>query len=273
MGNQSTTDAADNQDADATASTGANQSTDQNDATTENQNADNGDNLDTSKSTENSDDDDSKSTTENKEDTSNPKFDDDLDEWATKTKRKAPETDSERALLQEIRDGQRDYSRSKQAKDVEKDVNKAIQDAKPADNKEDGDDDEDPLAKEVADLKASNAEEKSLRLRSEYFTDNSVTDAEATAMGEILKEKSDKGGKTAYDYWTSPEQLQDWHQLAKARLVQTTDTTVIEQRAAQQERERIAKEHQAGGSSRSAKTTTQAKAGGYNRNEFLKSDD
>lgn len=96
-------------------------------------------------------------------------------------------------------------------------------------------------------------------------------------MGEILQEKVDKAQtpeqkKAAFDYWTNPDNLEDWHALAKARLVSTTDTTVIEQEAARKERERIAKESQANGGGRAATTTTEKKSG-YDRTEFLKSDD
>lgn len=275
MDEKSTTDAADNQDVDSKATTEDNQQTDQDKATTENQNDANkgDDNLDTSKSTDTSDDDD-KSKTGEDEDNSAPKFDTDLDEWAEKTGRPKPESDRERELYQEIRDGQREYSRSKQAKDSQSEVDKAIQDAKPADNKqEDDDDDRDPVEKRQDDLEARLAESEALRARESYFNEKSVTPEESKAMGEILKEKVDKGGKAAFDYWTNPDQLEDWHALAKARIASATDTTAIEQEAARKERARIAKEHQAGGPSRSATTTAPKEKSGYNRTEFLKSDD
>ncbi len=274
MDEKSTTDAADNQDVDAKANADANQSTDQDKATTDNQNADNSDNLDTSKSTDTSDDDDKKSTTGEKEDNSAPKFDTDLDEWAEKTKRAKPENDRDRAYLQEIRDGQREYSRNKQAKDSQTEVDKAIKDSKPADNKEDDEDDErDPVEKRQDDLEARLAESEALRARESYFNEKSVSPEESKTMGEILKEKVDKGGKAAFDYWTNPDQLEDWHALAKARLTSSTDNTAIEQEAARKERARIAKEHQAGGPSRNATTTESNDKSGYDRTKFLKSDD
>ena len=231
------------------------------------------DNLDdTSKSDTPTDDDKSK---EGGEDTPAPKFDSDLDEWAEKTGRAKPESDRERELYQEIRDGQREFSRSKQAKDVEKDVNKAIQDAKPTDNKPDEDDDDgrDPLEKRQDTIEQQLAEERALRARSEYMIDKSVTEEESKVMGEILKEKVAKGGKQAFDYWTDPANLEDWHTLAKAKLAVNQDTSVIEEEAARKERARIAKEHQAGGPSRNATATVPAKPQGYNRTEYLKSDD
>lgn len=242
---------------------------------TDKQTPDDGADLDSSKSTDKPTDDGDKTPEDGgkKGDTPAPKFDDDLDEWAEKTGRPKPETDRERELYQEIRNDRREKTREQQAKDSQKSVDKAIQDAKPDDNKQDDDDEDDPLAKEVAELKASNMEERNLRLRSEYFSANDVSEAEAKAMAEILQEKVDKGGQNAYDYWTNPDQLQDWHQLAKARLATTTDRAAIEEKAAQEERERIAKEHQASGGTRSAKVTQPAKPQGYNRTEYLKSDD
>lgn len=228
------------------------------------------DNLDeTSKSTETPADDDQKSKDGADDDTPADKFDTDLDEWAEKTGRPKPETDRERELYQEIRDGQREYSRSKQD-NSKKAVDKAIQDAKPADDKEDDDEYEEDAGERAERMIT---EERNLRLRSEYFSAESVTEEEAGVMGEILKEKVDKGGQKAYDYWTDPANLEDWHSLAKARLLSNKDTSVIEEEAARKERERIAKESQANGGSRSAKVTEPAKPKGYSRTEYLKSDD
>lgn len=233
------------------------------------------DNLEsTSKSTDTPADDDQKSKEGAKDDTPAKKFDTDLDEWAEKTGRRKPESDQEREDYQMIRDSQREYSRNK-SKDSQKEISKAIQDAKPDDNKaeDEDDDDRDPIEKRQDAIEAQLAEERALRARSEYFTEKSVTEEESKVMGEILKEKVDKGGKAAYDYWTDPNNLEDWHTLAQARLAANKDTSVIEQEAARKERERIAKESQANGGSRSAKVTQPAKSQGYNRTEYLKSDD
>lgn len=271
MENDSTTDAADNQ----SDQQNADNQSDQGQATTDQQNgAENTDNLETSNSTDNSgEDDNSNSSEEEDENSSASKFDDDLDEWAKKTNRAVPTTDSERKLLQEIRDGQREFSREQEAKKATAAVQDAMKDSKPADNKQDDEgDDDDPLAKEVAELKASNRSERTARLQSEYFSTHPVTPEESKVMGEILKEKVDKGGQSAYDYWTNPDNLEDWHTLAKARLNATTDTTAIETEAARKERVRIAKEQQANGPSRNAKSTATSEKKGYNRTEFLKAD-
>ena len=273
MENDSTTDAADNQ----SDQQDADNQSDQGKATTDQQtDTDKGaDNLEKSDSTDNSGEDDNSNSNEGKDDNSSAStFDDDLDEWAKKTNRAVPTTDSERKLLQEIRDGQREFSREQEAKKATAAVQDAMKNSKPADNKQDDEagDDDDPLAKEVADLKRSNREEKTARLQSEYFTTHPVTPEESKVMGEILKEKIDKGGQAAYDYWTNPDNLEDWHTLAKARIGSTTDTTAIETEAARKERVRIAKEQQANGPARNAtsKVTTDKK--GYNRTEFLKAD-
>jgi len=273
MDENSTTDAADNQ----SDQQNADNQTDQDKATTDNQNdADKGtDNLDSSNSTDNSGEDDKTKSTEGEDENSSAsKFDDDLDEWAKKTNRAVPTTDGERKLLQEIRDGQREFSRSQEAKKATAAVQDAMKDTKPTDNKQDDEagDDDDPLAKEVADLKRSNREEKTARLQSEYFTTHPVTPEESKVMGEILKEKVAKGGQAAYDYWTNPDNLEDWHTLAKARIGASTDTTAIETEAARKERERIAKEQQANGPSRNATTKVTSEKKGYNRTEFLKAD-
>lgn len=267
MENDSTTDVTDNQ----TDADNANQ-TDQSN-TTEQQtdaNTNDVDNLKKSDSTDDSNDD------SGDDNSSAPKFDTDLDEWAEKTKRPTPTTDRERELYQEIRNGQREFSRSKQAKESTSTVDAAIAQAKPADNKTDDDDERDPVEVRQDNLEARLAESEALRVRSEYFTDKSVDKATADEMGKILQEKVERAKtpeakKQAFDYWTHPDQLDDWHALAKARSV-TSDTTVIEEEAARKERARIAKESQAAGTGRNATTTTEKKTG-YDRRAYLASDD
>lgn len=279
MEKDSTTDAADNQ-----ADLDKDNQPDPKDASTESTtDADKtgADNRDTSKSTDDSDDGDkSKSTDKKDDDSSASTFDTDLDEWAEKTGRAKPTTDRERELYQEIRDGQREYSRTKAQKDATQSIEKAIDKAKPADKPVEGDDDEDdPVAKDVADLKRQNTEERHLRMRSEYFAEKSVTPEQSDMMGKILQEKVDKvkspqDKQRVLDYWTHPDQLEDWHALAKGRLAESKpDTSVIEEEAARKERERIAKESQAAGGNRNASTTGPSKKQGYNRTEFLKSND
>lgn len=210
-----------------------------------------------------------------------PKFDSDLDEWAEKTGRGKPTTDRERELFQEIRNNARDFSREKadkESKQAAEDISKAVDNLKP-DNKQDDDDDGgDDLEKDVKGLKAELAEQKRTARFESYFREKSVSTEESKVMGEILKEKVEKATspeakQSIIDFWTSADNLEDWHLLAKARMGVSADKSVIEQEAAKKERERIAKESQAAGGNRNASTTGEGKKGGYNRHEFLKSDD
>lgn len=212
---------------------------------------------------------DGSSTTDDKTtDNSTPQFDKDLDDWATKTGRAVPTTDRERELYQEIRNGQREFSR---ARSSQENVSKAITDQKPADD----DDDEgsgDPLLDRLNKYEASMQEERSLRIRSEYFGEHKVSEAEGKMMGDILKEKVDRGGAEAYKFWTNPDNLADWHALAQARLM-NQDTAAIRDQAAAEERARIAKESKAtGGANRSATTTQPAAKTGYDRDAFFAAD-
>lgn len=274
MENETTTVATDNQtDADKADQTDQSQTTTDSKTATDTTGSDN---LDTSKTTDTSAGDD-KSKTEEDAGASAPKFDTDLDEWAEKTKRPVPQDDRERALYQEIRDSQRDFSRSKQTKEATTEIAKSIDAVKPADNKEE-DDERDPVEIRQDEIENQLREERSLRVRSEYFAEKSVTADQSKVMGEILQEKVDRAAtpaakKAAFDYWTDPTNLEDWHALAKARLSTTTDTTVVQEEAARKERERIAKESQAAGAIRNAKSTTESAKTGYSRTEYLKSDD
>jgi hypothetical protein len=252
MEDDSTTDAANNQ-SDSAASTAT--STDSA-ASTEQQTADTGDNLDTSKSTDDSAGGD-KSTDDSGDDKAPTTFDTDLDDWAEKRNGAKPTTDVERQALQELRDKQREYTRNQQSKDANKEISKSIKDVKLPDGADQDDDTfEDPVTKRQDAIEAQLAEERNLRVRSEYFTDKGVTMEESKVMGEILKEKVAKGGKSALDYWTNPDNLEDWHSLAQARLMKSTDNSAVADAAAQKERERIAKESKANGPSRNASTTS-----------------
>lgn len=260
MEDDSTTAAADDQ----TDSGKTDDQTDPN-ATTDQQTPKTGDDLDTSKSTDESADGDKKPEEGKTEDeTPAPKFDSDLDDWAEKTGRKKPETDEDRALLQEIRDDKRNFSKGqeeKQAKKSADDLNKGIKDVKP-DVKSDDDDDRDPLEKRLDDSEARFEAERTARLQSEYFQENSVTEEESKAMQDFLKEtidtaESDDEKLEAFKYWTNPKRLGQWHKMAKANLASDpADTTALQDEAARKERVRIEREHQANGSSRSASTTT-----------------
>ena len=259
MDENSTTATDNSEQIDATAS-GATDTESQ--ATETTQTADNSDNLDSSKSTESSADGDK--STEGEEGandsttTSDKQFDSDLDEWAEKTGRPKPESDRERELYQEIRDGQREFSREKAAKAATKDVNDAIDSNKPESNKEEEDESDDPLEKRQNEIESQLQEERNLRLRSEFMHDKSVTGEEAKVMGDILKEKVEKGGKAAFDYWTNPDNLQDWLDLAKAKIGANADNSELEAEVTRRERERIAREQQATSPGRGAKQTTSA---------------
>lgn len=261
-------------DADAAAATAASTTGEESTSSTEQRTAtDGGDNSDTSTSTDESAADD-KSKTGEEDDKTAPasKFDDDLDDWAEKTKRGKPETDRERAALQEIRNSQREFSKQQEAKKAQDALKTGTEEAKP-----EGDDDEidDPLEKDVAELKASRDAERTARLQSEYFSANDVTSEEAKAMGDILKEmveseESPEDKKAAYDYWTNPKRLAKWHKLAKAELGSgAVDTTAVADEAARKERERIAKESHSNGPSRNASAPPADKTSEQKRKDAL----
>jgi hypothetical protein len=201
----------------------------------------------------------------------------DLDEWAEKTGRAKPESDRERELYQEIRDSQREFTRSKQAKDSQKEIDKAIQDAKPTDDKpdDDEDDDRDPVEKRQDAIEQQLAEERALRARSEYFTEKSVTEEESKVMGEILKEKVAKGGQKAFEYWTDPANLEDWHTLGES----TTCCEPIRTHPLSKKRRLVKSVRELRKSIRLVvlramrRLLLPAKPQGYNRTEYLKSDD
>lgn len=189
------------------------------------------------------------------------KFDTDLDEWAESRGYEKPRDDKDRRLLQDIRNGQRDFSRDQQAKKTASKLEQSIQGAKPDDakNKQGSDEDDediDPLEKRTDSLESELKEERNVRLRSEYVSANGVTDEEVDVMGEILKEEADLNGLEAFEFWSSPGQLPKLHTLAKAKLTESQDPSEIEREAARKERERIAKEHQANGSARNASNVT-----------------
>lgn len=237
---------------------------------TDTQNVNQDANLDTSTSTDNTSDatasdktstDDAKSDDSDKNsdtDNSSTTFDSDLDDWAERTNRPKPTNDRERELYQEIRNTARDMGRQKQAKEALGNVGDAIRDTNPTTQTDS--DDSLELEDTVSALQKSIQEERSLRIRSEYVSANEVSTDEARVMGEILKEKVDRAPQNKkqaiYDFWTDPDNMADWHQLAKSKLSQSTspDDKLAEE-VKRQERARIAKESQAAGTSRSAKST------------------
>lgn len=208
--------------------------------------------LNTSNADDSSADDDSE---EEADDTPASKFDKDIDSWAEKTGRTKPETDEDRVKLQAIRDDARSITRPKEAAT---NFNKTVEDAKPKEISN-PDDDADPLAKKVAELEASNKAERAARLQSEYFGANNISAKEADMMGEIVKEKTEKGGKAAFDFWSDPANLEDLHTLAKVRLDSPPDNKEIADEAARKERERIEKESKGRGSNRNASNVVSGK--------------
>lgn len=245
-------------DSTADASTGT--TTDETITTTDNKTAETGDNLDPSKSADTTvaDDDKKSDTTTKTDDAPASKFDDDLDDWITKRGLKVPETDAEKQALQELRNDQREFTRERQAKKDAEDLAKAQAEAKPGDS--DDDDEEDPLAKDVKDLKENLKQEKVTRLQSEFYTSNKITPEEHKMILDVMKEKfaaptTPEGKKRAFELWSSTDALPDLLDLAKARLV-AASKDVIADEAALEERERIARESNAKSPGRSATNTT-----------------
>lgn len=256
MGETSTTDGNDQQIADSTS--------------TEQQTGQDANNLDSSASSDTSSD-----STSQQVDTP-AKFDSDLDEWIGKRGLSAPADDTQKQALQDLRNEQREFTRTQQAKkdvDVLKD---GIESVKPPVATNTDEDFVDPLERRMNELDSRYNEERATRLRSEYYTSNNVTPEESQSILDIFKEKmerptSDAGKREAFAYWSKPEALSELHELAKARIIVAAGTTGVAEKAAREERERIAKESQANSPGRNAKnTTTSDKTPEQERTERLK---
>lgn len=227
------------------------------DASTDNQNGD-ADNLDASAEHSSEEDD---SAGEGDGSGTSPHFDDDLDDWAEKRNGRKPVDEAERKNLQELRNSQREYTRTHQTKDKSDKLRDVTEKARPK-TEPANDDGGDPLEKRLSKAESDFQEERSLRQRAEYLGQQEVSDEEVTVMGDILKEKVEKAStpeakESAFKFWTDPANLQDWHDLAKARISRGgVDTKAIADKAAKEERARIAKESKANGSSRNAHTTS-----------------
>lgn len=234
--------------------------------------ADNGtdktvDNPDASKSDDTTvvtDDDKSKDTkTTDKTDDApaTPTLDDDLDDWIVKRGLKVPETEAEKVSLQELRNDQREFTKSRQsdaAAKAAKELGDEIHKNKP-EAKSDDDDDLDPLEKRQKKLEDDFEADKTTRAQGDFYRDNSITaeSPEHKAMLDIFREETSKGDtveeKTAdLDYWSNPKRLPLLLQLAKARIAGSTDTNAIADKAAREERERIAKESESKSPGRAA---------------------
>lgn len=226
------------------------------------------------------DDDKSKETPTDKPTDATPApFDDDIDDWAAKKGLPKAENDDQRRAFQAQRDGQREFTRTQQAKkdaDNAADLGAAAKDAKGAVTGDDDDDEEDPLEQRLTAVEKQRDEERTTRLQSEFYITNKVSDAEHQAILTIFKEKTsrpttDEGKRAAIDLWSDPNALPDLLDLAKARLANSTDTSAVADEAAQAERERIAKESESKSPSRSAQvTSTDSKTAAEQRTEALK---
>lgn len=188
-------------------------------------------------------------------------FDSDLDEWIEKRGLKA-DSDEQRKAYQDLRNDQREYTKSRQAQkdaDNAKALNAEISKINTDANEDD--DDLDPLEKDVKILKASLAKAEESNQQRDFYETNKVTDEQHKAILDVMREKFAKATtpeskKAAIEYWTKPDALGDLLDLAKARLMNNTDTSLIAEEAARKERERIAKESNASSPGRGAKTTT-----------------
>lgn len=218
--------------------------------------AEDGDNA-PSDSDDDSGDDDKKSKTGDK--TGTPAFDKDLDDWAVKHGHEAPENDKERKLLQTIRNGQRDFSK----RQSEKKVTDAVGDAVKPDSSDD--DSVDETQKRLDRMDATLASESYRRQATEYFLTQAqagtpVPDAEGEAMATLLTEYKDKDGEFGVKFLLND--IPRWHRLARLGISSGSDNSEelgeAEKKAAQAERERIAKASKASGPTKSAKQQSPA---------------
>lgn len=250
MTEQSTTADENNQDTDS-------QATDQ-------QTANNSDNLDTSNSDQNQADDDNQNNDSNNDGGKETPatFDDDLEEWMDKRKLPKAETDEQKQAYQDLRNSQREFTREQQLKKDAEALNQGIQDERKELKTDDEDDDnDDEYDKRLKAMEADRDAERTIRLQSEFYVQNKVSDAEHKAILDIIKEKvtrapTNEGKLKALDLWGSHEALPDLLDLAKARVSKSTDPSAAEEAAAKAERERIAKESNANSTKRGAKTVT-----------------
>lgn len=229
-----------------------------------------GDNLDeASKSTDKSADDDKTPTDDDKKSDDTPatplKLDDDLDDWITKRGLKVPETDAEKQSLQELRNEQREFTKTRQADKAAKaakELGEEIHKNKPADDNND-DDDLDPLEKRQKKLEEDFEADKTTRAQGDFYRDNGLTadSPEHKAILDIFRENTTKGDtleekKADLEYWSNPKRLPLLLELAKARVTGSTDTNAIADKAAREERERIARESESNSPGRAATTKT-----------------
>lgn len=265
---ESSTTPGDNPSGDAAADSTT--ASDPNTGTDTSQPADNGDNLDPSKSPETTSADGDKpadGSTPSDGGTPSSTFDDDLDQWIEKRGLAKPESDEQKQAYQDLRNSQREFTREQQAKKDAENLGKTMEDAKkdalPED--EDEDDEDDPAEARIRKLEEKAETERVARLQSEFYASANdgkpITPEQNEAIMAIFKEKvsrptTQEGKKAAFDIWSNPDALPDLLELAKARLANSVDPAAEREKAAQEERERIAKESQASSAGRGAKSTT-----------------
>jgi hypothetical protein len=226
-----------------------------------------GDNPDPSKSTDSNAADGDKKPTAGEPGAGDPPapltLDNDLDAWIEKRGFPKPTTDAEKQAYQASRNEQREFTRQQQAAKSGKAANELDTTVKDAKDKlkpaADPDDADDPVEARIAAIEEDRNNERDLRLKSELYASEQVTTAEHDTIKTILMEKVDKAGTdaqklAALDYWGAPAQLGDLLDIARARLAKGVDNSADIEKAAQEERERIAKESNASSPGRSATT-------------------
>lgn len=194
----------------------------------------------------------SESNDADKTDVTPPKFDQDLDSWAEKTGRAKPTTDTERALLQEIRNSQRAFSKEQEAKKEAANLQQKIDQLLPLQESQEEYTDE--YDQRLAQVERNTKLVNDARLRSEYMIANEVDQETGAEMAAVLQEAIDSDNWARFNFYSDSANLADLHSLAKSRLLgsKTVDNSEIEERARQKERERLAQLQQANGPSNNA---------------------
>lgn len=218
-------------------------------------------NLDeSSKSTDTDSADGDKKPPAGAEDTPAP-LDADIDDWAEKKGFPKATSDEQKRAYQGMRDDQREFTRTRQAGKDSGLLLGLITKTKDGLKSTDGDDELDPMEKRMAAVEADRIAERTTRLQSEFYTAEKVTPEEHKVILDIFKEKvdrqpNDKAKLAAVDLWGAPEALPDLLDIARARLAKSTDTSSVADKAAQDERARIARESNAKSPGRNATVTT-----------------
>lgn len=229
---------------------------------TDPQNANQGNDLQTSNTGQTQSGDDTKTSDTTDKETETPAtLDADLDDWIKSRKAPAPQNDEERQAYQSLRNEQREFTKQRQADSDSKELAKSLEDKRGELDTGNEDEDEDPLEARLKAVEADRDRERTIRIQSEFYTDNKVSDAEHKAILEVINEKvtrasSNEAKLRALDTWGSTDALPDLLDLAKARLAKSTDTSFAEEAAVKAERDRIARESNANSTNRGAKTVT-----------------